>query len=71
MKLQQTFAVHPDRCILLGKGKLQAFVKKHIEPAIGFTNIVYLEHPRFIMQYRRSKVDEYIAKYVDVIRGLK
>jgi hypothetical protein len=25
----------------------------------------YLEHPRFIMQYKRKRIEEYVDKYVD------
>jgi hypothetical protein len=34
-----------------------------------FDKIVSLPHPRWIMQYRRKKMDEYIKQYVEVLNG--
>lgn len=64
---QQKFSVIPDRCIVLGSGKLKKFVESDIRTQLGFKEIEYLEHPRYIMQYKRPHVSEYVAKYVKVI----
>ncbi|MBI2794128.1 MAG: DUF4918 family protein [Ignavibacteria bacterium] len=56
-----------DRCVVLGTGALKRFVEANIQPAIGYREIQYLEHPRFIMQYRRPKMKEYVSRYLDVL----
>ena len=55
-----------DTVILLGIGKNQ---KKFIElnSEFGFfKNVFALEHPRFIMQYRRKSLKDYLKKYHEV-----
>ncbi|HYV97732.1 MAG TPA: uracil-DNA glycosylase family protein [Gemmatimonadaceae bacterium] len=52
-----------DRAVVLGRGKnLQFFLK--LNEQYGFFRAVDgLDHPRFIMQYRRKRVAEYLAAY--------
>lgn len=57
-----------DRCIVFGTGKLKTFTEREVKDVMGYTTIEYLEHPRFIMQYRRSQVPSFVEKYVDVLR---
>jgi hypothetical protein len=33
-----------------------------------FRNIIALEHPRYIMQYRIKSKEEFIQKYLDLMR---
>lgn len=56
-----------DQCVVLGTGTLKRFVETTVKPAIGYREIQYLEHPRFIMQYRRRNVNEYVSRYIDVL----
>ncbi len=68
---QHSVGLMKNRCIVLGTGKLRGFVEAEVRDTIGYEHIVYLEHPRFIMQYRRSNVMLYVRKYVDTIRSLR
>jgi hypothetical protein len=34
-----------------------------------FKKIFALEHPRFIMQYRARKKDEFVEKYVNLLKS--
>ncbi len=65
---QHSAGLIADRCIVLGTGKLKAFTEREVRPGMGYRTIEYLEHPRFIMQYRRTQVQWYVEKYVDVLR---
>jgi hypothetical protein len=68
--LQQiTFGLRQDATVVLGTGKLKAFFEQHVRAECGFDSVVFLEHPRFIMQYRRKHVDSYVEKYVQAIRS--
>lgn len=67
VKMQQSFGLRPDVCVVLGTGKLRTFMERHVRHELSYTNVVYLEHPRYIMQYRRSLISDYVAKYVDTI----
>ncbi len=60
--------VRRDVTILLGSGKLRDFMEKHVREQVGVAEVIYLDHPRYIMQYRRSQLDEYVRLYVDTVR---
>lgn len=53
-----------DVAICLGEGQNFAFFKKLNEREGFFRDIVPLPHPRWVMQYRRKRVDEFVEKYV-------
>ena len=48
----------------IGTGKNLSYLKKLNAEHGFFEQIVPLEHPRFVMQYRFKRMDEYVAKYV-------
>ncbi|MEO6167367.1 MAG: uracil-DNA glycosylase family protein [Chitinophagales bacterium] len=56
--------------ICIGSGKNRKMLEK-LNAAYGcFERIISLEHPRFIMQYRRKKLSEYIDLYVKTLGDL-
>ena len=55
-----------DRAIVLGTGENARFFERLNDKHGFFRAILPLEHPRFIMQYRRKRLDEYLAKYAEV-----
>ena len=57
-----------SRCICLGEGKNFKFLKKLNDEKGYFDEVIPLSHPRFIMQYRRKKLSEYLKAYLDVLR---
>ena len=56
--------VNTDTCFCFGNGKNEKFLRKLNDQEHFFKNIVALEHPRFIMQYKAKSKDVYIKKYV-------
>lgn len=69
---QQTeLGLATDRAVVLGTGKLRDYMERDVRGATSYTTIEYLEHPRFIMQYRRKQVGEFVEKYVDTLLRLK
>jgi hypothetical protein len=58
-----------SQTLLLGSGKLKHYVQRYLggEHALGTVNA--LDHPRFIMQYRRSSMAAYVARYVEAIQS--
>ncbi len=53
--------------VAISFGKKNADYLKRLNAELGiFEKIVYLDHPRFIMQYRRKALEDYIKKYLDV-----
>jgi len=65
-----TFPVRSDRVVVLGRGKNAAYFKALNEEHRWFGEVQTLDHPRFIMQYRRKKLDQYIAEYVRVLESV-
>lgn len=69
LKTQLTFNISTDAAFCLGEGQnfkfLQALNKEHQ----FFGVIVPLPHPRFIMQYRRKRLDEFIGIYLKALQG--
>ena len=61
------FPVKRDDVVVLGRGRNAAFFEKLNAEHRWFRNVHPLDHPRFIMQYKRKKLDSYIAEYVDFL----
>lgn len=51
-------------CYCLGEGKNFKYLSKLNEREGYFEEVVPLSHPRFVMQYRRKRLDEYLEKYL-------
>jgi hypothetical protein len=63
---QIEFGGRRDKVISLGLKNAGILILINDELKI-FDKIEFLEHPRYIMQYKRKKVDEYLNKYVSVL----
>jgi hypothetical protein len=67
MQQQIAMGLRRDVAVCFGTGKLQrAFEAINAEYGF-FGRILPLEHPRFIMQYRRKEIAQYRQKYMDVL----
>jgi hypothetical protein len=69
--LEQTLKLNINRaaCYCLGEGQNFKFLNVLNAEFKWFERIVPLSHPRFIMQYKRKKVNEYIGDYLSKLRG--
>lgn len=56
--------VRTDVAFCLGEGENFRYLQRTGEKHPIFKTIIPLAHPRFIMQYRRKRVDEYIDDYI-------
>lgn len=54
--------------VILGTGKNMKFFNMLNREFGFFENVFALEHPRFIMQYRRNSLNEYIDEYVKTFK---
>lgn len=60
-------------CFCLGEGKNYKYLSKLNEREGFFEEVVPLSHPRYVMQYRRKQVEEYVGKYLEalsIVHGL-
>lgn len=69
MNTQLSFPLRRKAAICFGTGKLKTVFDTLNGKHSFFEKIHYLEHPRFIMQYRRKRLGEYVQKYVDTFQA--
>ncbi len=60
--------MNTDKCYCIGEGSNLKALSKLNDTHQWFREIVPLAHPRFIMQYRRKKTEEYIDTYLRLLR---
>jgi len=61
---QLKFDINTKTAYCLGEGENYKFLSKLNEEHHFFENIIPLAHPRFIMQYKRKSVNQYIDAYL-------
>jgi hypothetical protein len=68
LKQQLAFGIKRDVCFCLGTGKNFKYLTG-INDGFGFfKEIVPLEHPRFIMQYKSREKNSYIKRYIEKLQ---
>ena len=70
IKTQIAMGVATDVCFCFGTGQNKKFLDKLNQKHQFFGNIIALEHPRFIMQYKSKSKQEYINKYLKAFAGV-
>ena len=65
-QLQMGFTT--DTCICIGGEKNYKFLKTLNEEHYFFQKIIPLPHPRFIMQYRRKRKQEFVNQWLDLLQ---
>lgn len=65
LQRQLDFGLRREVCFCLGEGENFKFLSDLNTRHGFFEKVIPLPHPRFIMQYRRKKVNEYIAGYIE------
>jgi hypothetical protein len=65
---QRSFGVNTRVCFCLGEGDNYKYLNKLNQEHNFFDRIEPLPHPRFIMQYKRKQVPQYVDQYVSKFR---
>ncbi len=68
---QLKFGIRTDTVYCFGEGKNAAYLTRLNTEMNFFDKIVPLPHPRFIMQYKLKKKEEYIDKYLRELRSAR
>jgi Uracil DNA glycosylase superfamily len=68
LRRQLVFGARRGTAIVLGNGRNHAFLAALNAQHRFFHEIIPLEHPRFIMQYRRKRMGEYLKRYDEAFR---
>jgi hypothetical protein len=62
---QLGFGIRREVCFCLGTGKNEKFITALNKEHGFFDKVIALEHPRYIIQYKSKRMQEYIAKYIN------
>lgn len=68
---QIAMGVITDTVFCFGTGKNEVFLRKLNEEKKYFKEIIALEHPRYIMQYKSKNKEFYINKYLSAFKQIK
>ncbi len=63
-----SYKVNKEKCICIGGEKNFACLFSLNQKYQWFKNIVSVPHPRFIMQYKRKYIQDFINLYLDVLK---
>ncbi len=64
---QKTFGASEKVAICLGQGKNAAYFRKINAVHHFFESILEVPHPRWVMQYRRKKMADFVSQYIEVL----
>lgn len=70
IRTQLDFGARREEAICLGEGQNFSFFQKLNATHGFFKEIVPLPHPRWVMQYRRKRIEEFIGRYLDVLNRI-
>jgi len=71
LRAQLDFGARRDVAIVLGTGRNFEFLSRLNAEQHYFEKLLVVEHPRFIMQYKRPHVGDYLSKYEVLLRSAK
>ncbi|KXB98662.1 MAG: hypothetical protein AA908_04595 [Chlorobi bacterium NICIL-2] len=64
LRAQKAFPLRREVAIILGSGKLRTIAEQLNALHRFFDRLLFLEHPRYVAQYRRREMDHYVERYV-------
>jgi len=65
---QLVFNINRDQAFCLGEGVNYKYLVKLNQQHHFFSEIIPLPHPRFILQYKRKQLNEYIGRYLSSLQ---
>ena len=71
IRQQIALGVHTDVCFCFGTGKNEKFLRSINDEYHFFKEIIALEHPRYIIQYKMKSKQDYIEKFVKAFNFIK
>jgi hypothetical protein len=64
LRTQLAFGGRRDRVLCLGEGQNFRFLQALNEKHRFFEEVIPLSHPRYVMQYKRKALEDYLGRYV-------
>jgi Domain of unknown function (DUF4918) len=71
VKTQINLGVATNICFCFGTGKNETYLRKLNDKHHFFKEVIALEHPRFIMQYKAKSKQFYIDKYIEAFSRIE
>ena len=71
IKIQKDNLSKKSICVVIGKGKNQKFFEMINKEYKFFDNFIMLPHPRWILQYKMKKKEEYLNEYIIKLSNIK
>ncbi len=71
LKRQKAICQNPTKVVLFGSGKNLKSLQRINNGFEFFDEIIPLEHPRYIMQYKAKSIPQYIDKYLVALDKIK
>ncbi len=68
LKKQMAICGNPKTAVVLGNGKNFKYLRDLNKSIQLFDEIIALEHPRYIMQYKLKQKDDYVLKFLEKLR---
>lgn len=65
---QCSFGAHKNAAIVLGSGKNEKVFSRLNEELQLFNTTYTLPHPRYIMQYKRKRMDVFVEEYIETLK---
>lgn len=69
IQAQIDFGLRRDTCFCLGSNKNFKYLKKLNEKHQFFDQVIPLEHPRYVIQYRNKHMATYVDKYIRLLQA--
>jgi hypothetical protein len=69
LRATMAFGVNTSVCFCLGEGENHKYLARLNNELELFDRIIPLAHPRYIMQYKRKRVNEYILSYLSQLNA--
>lgn len=71
LKRQIQLCQSPKKAIILGTGKNFQFMNELNKRENLFKELIAIEHPRYVMQYKRKQLNTYLGKFINVLREIE
>jgi len=68
LEKQLAFGINRDVCFCIGEGENLKYLNMLNKKYKWFSAVKALPHPRFVMQYRLKRKEEYIHQYIQVLQ---
>lgn len=69
LEKQLAFGINRNICFCIGEGENFKYLNRLNEKHKWFNEIKALPHPRFVMQYRLKRKEDYIQQYIQILQS--